>query len=124
MSFGATRRDSLRAGSRRLRAADPVARRCFCVCLIPFVLLATLNSGGYRYGASDQAFYQPAVTKQLDPPLFPRDTPVLAAQTRLTLADEVIAAVVRATGASVPSVFAALYVVALVLFAAGCMADR
>ena len=93
--------------------------RRFLLCVIPFVVLATLNSGGYRYGASDQAFYQPAVTKQLDPSLFPRDTPVLAAQTRLTLADEVIASVVRITGASVPSVFAALYLVALVLFAAG-----
>jgi len=94
---------------------SPAAR--FLVCLVPFVVLATLNSGGYRYGASDQAFYQPAVSKQLDPSLFPRDTVVLEAQTRLTLADEVIAAIVRTTGASVPSVFAALYVLALVLFA-------
>jgi len=88
-------------------------------CLVPFVILATLNSGGYRYGASDQAFYQPAVTRQLDPSLFPRDTPVLAAQTHLTLADEAIASIVRVTGASVPIVFFALYVVALTLFATG-----
>ncbi|MEX1129212.1 MAG: hypothetical protein WEB50_11645, partial [Vicinamibacterales bacterium] len=45
--------------------------------------------------------------------------PVLAAQTGLTLADDVTAAIVRASGASVPAVFAALYVVALVLFAWG-----
>ncbi len=31
------------------------------VSLLPFVLLATLNSAGYRYGASDQAFYAPAI---------------------------------------------------------------
>lgn len=91
----------------------------FLLCLLPFVVLATLNAGGYRYGASDQAFYQPAVTKQLDPALFPRDTPVLAAQTHLTLADEVIASIVRTTGASIPSVFFALYSAALVLFAGG-----
>jgi hypothetical protein len=91
----------------------------FVLCLVPFVVLATLNAGGYRYGASDQAFYQPAVLKQLDPSLFPRDTPVLAAQTRLTLADDVTAAIVRASGASVPAVFAALYVIALILFGWG-----
>lgn len=91
----------------------------FALALLPFIILATLNSGGYRYGASDQAFYQPAVLKQLDPALFPRDTPVLAAQTKLTAADETIASVVRLTGASVPTAFAALYAVALSLFAGG-----
>jgi hypothetical protein len=91
----------------------------FGLLVLPFVILAALNSGGYRYGASDQAFYQPAVLKQLDPALFPRDTVVLAAQTHLTVADELVAGIVRATGASVPVVFAALYVASLVLFAAG-----
>lgn len=100
------------ATSRRIGVA-------FGLCLVPFVFLATLNSGGYRYGASDQAFYQPAVTKQLDSALFPRDSAVLAAQTRLTLADEVIASIVRVTGASVPAVFFVLYAIALVLFSAG-----
>lgn len=98
--------------SRRLGAA-------FALCVLPFAILATLNSGGYRYGASDQAFYQPAVTRQLDPALFPRDTPVLAAQSHLTLADEVVASIVRATGASIAAVFFALHVCALVLFAGG-----
>lgn len=97
----------------------PTSSRTFALCVLPFIVLATLNSGGYRYGASDQAFYQPAVLVQLDPALFPRDTLVLAAQTRLTAADETIALIVRATGASVPAVFAALYVVALALFAWG-----
>jgi hypothetical protein len=91
----------------------------FGLCVLPFVVLAALNSGGYRYGASDQAFYQPAVLKQLDPELFPRDTIVLAAQARLTAADEVIALAVRLTGRSVPTAFAVLYVGALVLFAWG-----
>jgi hypothetical protein len=108
--------------SRRSPAESRAPRLALLLCLIPFLALATLNSGGYRYGASDQAFYQPAVTKQLDPALFPRDTPVLAAQTHLTLADEVIASIVRTTGASVPSVFFALYALALVLFAAGVWA--
>lgn len=91
----------------------------FGLAALAFVVLATLNSGGYRYGASDQAFYQPAVLKQLDPALFPRDTRVLAAQTRLTAADEVLAAVVRIAQVPVPTAFALLYVVSLLVFTAG-----
>lgn len=93
--------------------------RAFALCLLPFIVLATLNSGGYRYGASDQAFYVPAVLETLDPALFPRDTPLLAAQTKLTLVDETLAAIVAVTGMALPSAFGLLYVVALVLVAAG-----
>jgi hypothetical protein len=67
------------------------AQLLFVAALVPFIILATLNSGGYRYGASDQAFYVPATLLQLDPELFPRDRAVLSAQTRLTLVDEIIA---------------------------------
>ena len=88
--------------------------------LLPvFVVLATLNAGGYRYGASDQAFYQPAVLEKLHPELYPRDSALIAVQAKLTTYDETVAAIVRASGASVPSVFAALYVVSLVLVALG-----
>lgn len=87
--------------------------------LIAFVALATLNTGGYRYGASDQAFYVPAVLLQLDPDLFPRDRAVLAAQTHLTIVDELIAGIVRITGASLPAVFLGMYVGALSLLALG-----
>ena len=86
-----------------------------------FVLLATLNSAGYRYGASDQAFYVPAVLKQLDPSLFPHDAALIASQARLTLVDETIAALARITGASVPVLFAALYVVSLALLMTGAL---
>ena len=44
------------------------------ISLIPFVVLATFNSAGYRYGASDQAFYLPAVLDRVNPALFPRDS--------------------------------------------------
>jgi hypothetical protein len=98
------------------RRLAPIA---FALCAVPFVVLATLNSGGYRYGASDQAFYQPAVLLQLDPGLFPRDARVLAAQTTLTAADEVIALVVRGAGMTIPRLFAALYAGSLILFAWG-----
>src|SRR5262245_26245809 len=87
--------------------------------LPPFVALAVLNSGGYRYGASDQAFYLPVVLTRLDPSLYPRDAPVIAAQARLTTYDEMIAFLVHATGASVPTLFALLHVVSLMLIAFG-----
>ena len=35
-----------------------------------FVLLATANGAGYRYGVSDQAFYIPVVARALDPARF------------------------------------------------------
>ena len=89
------------------------------MCLVPFVLLATLNSAGYRYGASDQAFYIPAVLKRLDPALFPRDGALIASQARLTLVDEAIALVARATGLSLPVLFAGGYLAALILLAWG-----
>lgn len=86
--------------------------------LLPFVVLCTLNSAGYRYGASDQAFYVPAVLERLDPALFPRDTALIASQARLTFVDETIAALASATGASLPVLFATLYVVSLALLSA------
>lgn len=91
----------------------------FGACLPAFLVLSTLNAGGYRYGASDQAFYLPVVLKHLDPMLYPRDTALLDAQGKLTTYDEVIAGLVRLTGASVPTIFTVLYVTSLVLIAAG-----
>jgi hypothetical protein len=86
--------------------------------LLPFILLATANSAGYRYGASDQAFYAPAVMRQVDPALFPRDAPLLNTQAHLTLADETVGGAVRLTGADLPPVFAVLYALTLSLLAA------
>lgn len=89
---------------------------------ILFILLCTANSAGYRYGASDQAFYVPAVLKALHPDLFPHDAPLLAAQARLTVVDEAIAAIARTTGASLPWLFLALYCAALLLLFAAAIA--
>jgi hypothetical protein len=80
-----------------------------------FCLVAILNCGGYRYGIGDQAFYIPAVTQHLDPNLFPRDRTILHAQDRFMLYDDVIAALVRGTGVSVPTVFFAGYLAGLAL---------
>jgi hypothetical protein len=93
---------------------------------IAFVLLATLNSAGYRYGASDQAFYIPAVVRHLDPALYPRDAALIDAQARLTLVDDIVAAIVRMTGIPLPHLFIALYAgtLALLLAAALRIASR
>jgi hypothetical protein len=97
----------------RLRHLLPSA-----VCLVCFLLLCTLNSAGYRYGASDLAFYIPAALEKLDPTLFPRDGGLIASQARLTMIDEVIAGLARITGLGLPALFAALYVVTLTLLLA------
>lgn len=89
--------------------------------LLPFTVLATVNSAGYRYGASDLAFYGPAVMQRLDPALFPRDTPVIQAQARLTLMDETVAAIATMTNTSLPVLFAALYALSLALLAWGAV---
>jgi hypothetical protein len=80
-----------------------------------------LNSAGYRYGASDLAFYIPAALERLDPSLFPRDSALIASQARLTMIDEVIAALSRVTGLGLPALFATLYATTLALLLAGAM---
>lgn len=80
-----------------------------------------MNAAGYRYAASDQAFYIPAVMRHLDPALFPRDAPLIDAQARIVSVDEIIAWSVRVTGASLQHIFFALYLVTLLLLYAGAM---
>ena len=63
----------------------------FALCIVPFIVLATLNSAGYRYGASDQAFYVPAILERLDAGLYPRDTALIHSQSKLTAIDEAAA---------------------------------
>lgn len=84
-----------------------------------FLVVATLNAGGYRYGASDQAFYIPAILKQLDPALFPRDTALIGPQARYFFVDEIVAALVRVTGWSIEAWFAIGYLVTLTVFYLG-----
>jgi hypothetical protein len=89
----------------------------FAFCL--FVVLATLNSAGYRYGASDQALYIPAVLRHLDPALFPQDRVLIDAHARVIVIDEILAGVIRLTRVSLPHLFFALYVTSLLLLVAG-----
>ncbi len=92
------------------------------LAIAAFALLVTANSAGYRYGVSDQAYYVPAILAKLTPGLFPRDTAMLEAQGRFSVFDDLLAGVVRVTGVSLPALFAAGYVVTVVLFAAAVMA--
>lgn len=87
-----------------------------------FVVLATLNAGGYRYGASDQAFYIPAVLHQLDPSLYPRDWAMLGAQGRFFFVDEIFAGLVRVSGLSLAAWFAVAQLTTLAALYAGALA--
>jgi hypothetical protein len=86
---------------------------------VVFVLLATANGAGYRYGASDQAFYIPVVERALDPALFPRDASLIDAQGRLMITDEILAALARGTGVSLDTLFLAAYIASLGLIWTG-----
>ena len=83
---------------------------------VGFVALATMNAGGYRYGASDQAFYIPVVLQQLTPELYPHDAELIAAQDRLLMFDDWFAPLLQITGASLSSAFLVAYVVTLLLY--------
>ncbi len=84
-------------------------------CAAAFIVLCTMNSAGYRYGASDQALYTPAVFRHLEPALFPRDAPLIDTQARLMLNDEVVAALCRVTGLSLQPLYFLLYLATLTL---------
>ena len=84
-------------------------------------LLGILNSGGYRYGISDQAFYVPAIMQHLDSSLFPRDRALFHAQDRFMLFDDLAAAVVEATGIPVPTLFVGLFVMGLLGYFGACV---
>ena len=99
----------------RARGAACLSAACL---LAAFIALATFNSGGYRYGASDQAFYGPAVLATLDHELFPRDRSLITSQAKLTLVDESVALASRVTHLRLPTLFFALYLVTLALLAA------
>lgn len=92
------------------------------VWLVAFILLATLNSGGYQYGVGDQAFYVPSILRHLDDSLFPRDTALIGSQDRLLLLDDVLAVLIRVTGLSLPTVFLALYGLATAMLGAAVVA--
>ena len=83
------------------------------VRLALFILLATANSGGYRYGDGDQAFYQPATELRLHPELFPRDRTLIESQAKLTVVDEALAAASRASRLDLPALFFVLYLLSL-----------
>jgi hypothetical protein len=82
-----------------------------------FAVLAVFNSGGYRYGASDQAFYVPAIMRRVDTSLFPRDRVLIAVQDDLLLINGLLATIVLATGLSVPQVLFGAYLVMLLAVA-------
>jgi hypothetical protein len=76
-----------------------------------------MNAAGYRYGASDQAFYIPAIVRHLEPAAYPRDAVLIDSQARLTVIDEAIAGMVKVTGLSLPHLLLPLYIATLLLLA-------
>jgi hypothetical protein len=82
---------------------------------VVFLLLATANGAGYRFGVSDQAFYVPVVAHAVSPDLFPRDASLIDAQGRLMITDEIIATLARITSLQVDTLFFAGYLLSVAL---------
>lgn len=98
----------------------PAARALFFTLGgVLFLILATANAAGYRYGVSDQAFYIPVVTRALDPSLFPRDGALIDAEGRLMVMDEILSALVRTTDISIEALFFIGYLVSMAILWTG-----
>jgi len=91
--------------------------RLLLVVMLPFVVLCTMNSATYRYGASDQAFYIPAAILVMHPDHFPRDASLIRAQSTLTLVDDAMGTVSSLTGIGLPALSFGAYVGSLLLLA-------
>jgi len=89
--------------------------------LLAFTLVATANSGGYRFGVSDQAYHVPAIAAAADASLFPRDRALFDAQSSRTIGDNLIAALARSPD-HLPALFVTIYFVALAGLGAAALA--
>jgi len=88
---------------------------------VVFTVLATANSGGYRYGVSDQAFYVPAAVLALDADAYPLDAPLIRSQSRLLVTDELLAASSRWLNVELPPLFLAAYLVTVIVLVVGAV---
>jgi hypothetical protein len=86
---------------------------------LAFLVLATANGAGYRYGVSDGAAYVPAVMLAENNAAFPRDAPLIRTQGQFFVVDDALAMIGRVTGASLESRFFAAYLVAMAAVWAG-----
>jgi hypothetical protein len=84
-----------------------------------FGVLVTANSAGYRYGVSDQAFYIPAILRDVSPAFFPHDAPLLDAESKLLVFDDAMAWLDQVTGWGLPTLFFAGYLVCIALYVIG-----
>lgn len=92
------------------------------IALLFFAVVGAANAGGYRFGASDQAFYIPAVSLGADEELFPRDRQVFEPQMRLWIGDELLGGIVRVTGIQLSTLFGLLYLLTMAGLVAGAIA--
>jgi len=102
-----------------MSVARPIVVLGLLASAVAFVLVATANGAGYRYGVSDQAFYIPVVVRSIDASLFPRDASLIDAQGHLMAMDEILAALVRGTGVSLEWLYLGGYVLSMALVWAG-----
>jgi hypothetical protein len=100
----------------------PVPPGAWALAALVFCLVATMNTGGYRFGVADQAFYLPAIQRHLVPDSFPRDRIIIDEQDRLNVFTGAMATLIRTLAITPETLFVVIYVVTLVLLWGGAMA--
>ncbi|HEX6879471.1 MAG TPA: hypothetical protein VF135_03830 [Terriglobales bacterium] len=75
---------------------------------------------GYHFGIEDQAIYIPAILRDLNPRLFPRDATFFESQTHAMLLDKLVAPIVQLSHAPVPWVLFVLHLLTIFLLLFAC----
>ncbi len=100
---------------------QPVSTTWRDLFILILLTIAALLVHGYHFGIEDEAIYLPAIKKLLHPGLYPFDSEFFLAQTRFTLFDEMIAAIVRVTGFSLSWTLFVGYILSVFLVLLGCL---
>ena len=88
--------------------------------LVGALTVAAILLHGYYFGIEDQTLYLPAVAQALDPTLFPHDAVFFQTETRFTLFDETVAALIRVSRLSTESVVFFGYIASLLATLRAC----
>ncbi len=89
--------------------------------LLAALTAAALAVHGYHLGVEDQAIYLPAAKWHLDPALYSHDADFFLRHTRWTLADELLAGTMQATGLPLDWTLFAWHILSVFAFLLACL---
>lgn len=98
----------------------PTVWTCFVVLALIGLAIFTVLIAGYHPGAEDDGVYLPAIERNLNPHLFPKDADFFALQMQATVFDKAIAALVRISHLSVAQVALAVHLLSILGLLTAC----